>query len=505
MTDKTHFGFEQVDAEDKARRVRGVFDSVAGKYDLMNDLMSAGLHRLWKRFAVDATGVRPGMRVLDLAGGTGDLARLFARPRRRRRARVVLTDINGAMLAAGRDKLLNAGRALPVVQCDAEQLPFGPATFDCVSIAFGLRNVTHKEVALAEMRRVLKPGGVAAVLEFSRVWAPLAPAYDWYSFNVIPRIGKLVAGDDASYRYLAESIRMHPDQATLKAMMERRRIRPRRGAQPRRRRRRAASRVRALTSPARDDRRDGAGGRTMKRFPILALAFAALTTIARGRRRRREATRRRPQPRRAAPERRAPGDIDGPCREPRDAGAARSQRREARCPRRRATLRRLALARTDRGHCRRTGSRRAALAFRSARRLRERPAPRTPRHRRRACCSARYSGAARRRQPWRRLVRRTANRPAGASSASSRCSPPCRAPPPSATSPIPAGFDTAGFLREAKLQFRRLQAAWDAGDRKALAAVMTPEMVAEILRDLDAARRARGDRSSSRSTPSCSK
>jgi demethylmenaquinone methyltransferase/2-methoxy-6-polyprenyl-1,4-benzoquinol methylase len=218
MSEKTHFGYQQVAPEDKARRVRGVFDSVAGKYDLMNDLMSAGLHRLWKRFTVEASGVRAGMRVLDLAGGTGDLARLFA-DRVGPTGNVVLTDINGAMLAAGRDKLLNAGRAPATVQCDAEQLPFGPATFDCVSIAFGLRNVTRKEAALAEMRRVLRPGGVAAVLEFSRVWAPLAPAYDWYSFNVIPRIGKLVAGDDASYRYLAESIRMHPDQAALKAMM----------------------------------------------------------------------------------------------------------------------------------------------------------------------------------------------------------------------------------------------------------------------------------------------
>jgi demethylmenaquinone methyltransferase/2-methoxy-6-polyprenyl-1,4-benzoquinol methylase len=219
VIDKTHFGFEQVAAEDKARRVRGVFDSVAGRYDLMNDLMSGGLHRLWKRFAVNATGVRAGMRVLDLAGGTGDLARLFA-DRVGPTGEVVLTDINGAMLAGGRDKLLNAGLCVPAVQCDAEKLPFPDARFDCVSIAFGLRNVTHKEVALAEMRRVLKPGGVAAVLEFSRVWEPLAPAYDWYSFNVIPRIGKLVAGDDASYRYLDESIRMHPDQATLKAMME---------------------------------------------------------------------------------------------------------------------------------------------------------------------------------------------------------------------------------------------------------------------------------------------
>jgi demethylmenaquinone methyltransferase/2-methoxy-6-polyprenyl-1,4-benzoquinol methylase len=219
MTEKTHFGFDEVAPEEKARRVRGVFDSVASRYDLMNDLMSAGLHRLWKRFAVDATGVRAGMRVLDLAGGTGDLARLFAR-KVGPTGEVVLTDVNGAMLAEGRDKLLNAGELIPTVQCDAERLPFADGRFDCVSIAFGLRNVTRKETALAEMRRVLRPGGVAAVLEFSRVWKPLAPAYDWYSFNVIPRIGKLVAGDDASYRYLAESIRMHPDQETLKAMMD---------------------------------------------------------------------------------------------------------------------------------------------------------------------------------------------------------------------------------------------------------------------------------------------
>ena len=219
MSERTHFGFEQVPVEDKALRVRGVFESVAGRYDLMNDLMSAGLHRLWKRFAVNATRVRAGMRVLDLAGGTGDLALQFAR-RVGADGEVVLTDINDAMLKAGRDRLLGAGRLLPVVQCDAEKLPFPEAHFDCVSIAFGLRNVTRKECALAEMRRVLKPGGVAVVLEFSRVWAPLAPAYDWYSFNVLPRVGRLVAGDDASYRYLAESIRMHPDQATLKAMME---------------------------------------------------------------------------------------------------------------------------------------------------------------------------------------------------------------------------------------------------------------------------------------------
>ena len=219
MSDPTHFGFEQVAADEKAQRVRGVFDSVAGKYDLMNDLMSGGLHRLWKRFAVNATRVRAGMRVLDLAGGTGDLARLFA-DRVGPSGEVVLTDINAAMLEAGRDRLLNAGRFVPAVQCDAEKLPFPDAAFDCVSIAFGLRNVTHKEKALAEMHRVVRPGGVAAILEFSRVWEPLAPAYDWYSFNVLPRIGRLVAGDEASYRYLAESIRMHPDQATLRTMME---------------------------------------------------------------------------------------------------------------------------------------------------------------------------------------------------------------------------------------------------------------------------------------------
>jgi demethylmenaquinone methyltransferase / 2-methoxy-6-polyprenyl-1,4-benzoquinol methylase len=219
MSDKTHFGFEEVATGDKAERVRGVFDSVADRYDLMNDLMSLGLHRLWKRFAVNATGVRSGMRVLDLAGGTGDLAALFA-DRVGSTGTVVLTDINGAMLARGRDRMVDGGRLGPAVQCDAEKLPFVGGHFDCVSIAFGLRNVTHKETALAEMYRVLKPGGVAAVLEFSRVYAPLAPAYDWYSFNVLPRLGKLVAGDDASYRYLAESIRMHPDQATLAAMME---------------------------------------------------------------------------------------------------------------------------------------------------------------------------------------------------------------------------------------------------------------------------------------------
>ena len=220
MSDSTHFGYENVPVDEKAKRVRGVFDSVAGKYDLMNDLMSAGLHRLWKRFAVNATGLREGARVLDLAGGTGDLARLFAKAAGAS-GRVVLTDINHAMLAEGRDKLIDTETPLPVAQCDAEALPFPDRSFDVVSIGFGLRNVTHKENALAEMRRILVPGGVALVLEFSKVAAPLAPAYDWYSFNVLPKLGRLVAGDEASYRYLAESIRMHPDQETLKAMMER--------------------------------------------------------------------------------------------------------------------------------------------------------------------------------------------------------------------------------------------------------------------------------------------
>jgi len=218
MTDRTDFGYEQVPVEDKARRVRRVFDSVASKYDLMNDLMSAGLHRLWKRFTVDATRVRPGMRVLDLAGGTGDLAIDFAR-RVGPMGVVVLTDINATMLESGRDRLINAGVVLPVIQCDAEKLPFPDAHFDCVSIGFGLRNVTRKERALSEMRRVLRPGGVAAILEFSQVWEPLKPVYDWYSFSVLPRLGQWAASDGDSYRYLAESIRMHPDQDALKALM----------------------------------------------------------------------------------------------------------------------------------------------------------------------------------------------------------------------------------------------------------------------------------------------
>ena len=220
MTDPVDFGYERVSADEKTRRVRGVFESVAGKYDLMNDLMSGGLHRLWKRYAVGVAAVREGARVLDLAGGTGDLARLFAKAAGAT-GRVVLTDINHAMLVEGRDKLIDSGMPLPVVQCDAEALPFPDRSFDAVSIGFGLRNVTQKENALAEMRRVLVPGGVALVLEFSKVAPPLAPAYDWYSFNVLPKLGRLVAGDEASYRYLAESIRMHPDQEALKAMMER--------------------------------------------------------------------------------------------------------------------------------------------------------------------------------------------------------------------------------------------------------------------------------------------
>jgi len=219
MTGSTDFGFESVAEEDKARRVAGVFDSVAGRYDLMNDVMSAGLHRLWKRCLVEHSQVRPGERVLDLAGGTGDLARLFA-GRVGADGTVVLADINRSMLLQGRDRLLDAGALVPLAQCDAEALPFPAGSFDCVAIAFGLRNVTRKERALAEMARVLRPGGRALVLEFSRVWKPLAALYDAYSFQVLPRLGQLVAGDAASYRYLAESIRMHPDQDTLKQMLE---------------------------------------------------------------------------------------------------------------------------------------------------------------------------------------------------------------------------------------------------------------------------------------------
>jgi len=215
----THFGFESVDEHDKARRVRGVFDSVAPRYDLMNDLMSLGLHRAWKAYTVLVANLRAGDQVLDIAGGTGDLALAFAK-KVGATGRVVHTDINEAMLRTGRDRLLDAGVALPTLVCDAEKLPFGDASFDLVSVAFGLRNMTHKDVALAEMNRVLKPGGKLLVLEFSKVAKPLEKAYDWYSFNVLPQLGKLVAGDDASYRYLAESIRMHPTQEELKALMK---------------------------------------------------------------------------------------------------------------------------------------------------------------------------------------------------------------------------------------------------------------------------------------------
>jgi demethylmenaquinone methyltransferase/2-methoxy-6-polyprenyl-1,4-benzoquinol methylase len=216
---QTHFGFKTVDATEKAGRVRGVFDSVASRYDVMNDVMSMGLHRVWKAYAVALADVRHGERVLDIAGGTGDLAQAFARqvgPS----GTVLHTDINQAMLRQGRDRLLDRGLVLPTLLCDAEKLPLRSDSFDLVSVAFGLRNMTDKDRALAEMNRVLKPGGRLLVLEFSKVAAPLAKAYDWYSFNVLPRLGQWIAGDSESYKYLAESIRMHPDQAMLKSMMK---------------------------------------------------------------------------------------------------------------------------------------------------------------------------------------------------------------------------------------------------------------------------------------------
>ena len=216
---QTHFGYETVDEREKATRVRGVFDSVAQKYDLMNDLLSGGMHRAWKAYTVAVANVQPGDKVLDIAGGTGDLARAFGR-RVGSSGEVVLTDINEAMLRVGRDRLLDAGLALSTVVCDAERLPWPDGRFDLVSVAFGLRNMTHKDRALAEMCRVLRPGGRLLVLEFSKVAAPLAPIYDFYSFKLMPLIGQWVAKDKDSYRYLAESIRMHPDQATLKAMMK---------------------------------------------------------------------------------------------------------------------------------------------------------------------------------------------------------------------------------------------------------------------------------------------
>jgi demethylmenaquinone methyltransferase/2-methoxy-6-polyprenyl-1,4-benzoquinol methylase len=218
MTRKVDFGFESVAENEKAQRVAGVFDSVADRYDLMNDLMSGGMHRLWKRFTIDQSGVRPGQKVLDIAGGTGDLARAF-QERVGPTGTVLLTDINASMLARGRDRMLDEGRVVEVVRCDAERLPFPDRTFDCVSVAFGLRNMTHKDLALAEMYRVLRPGGRLLVLEFSKVWSPLDPLYRLYTMQLLPAMGKLVANDSASYRYLAESIAKHPDQETLRQLM----------------------------------------------------------------------------------------------------------------------------------------------------------------------------------------------------------------------------------------------------------------------------------------------
>jgi demethylmenaquinone methyltransferase / 2-methoxy-6-polyprenyl-1,4-benzoquinol methylase len=218
MSKTTHFGFETVPEEEKAKRVAGVFTSVASKYDIMNDLMSVGLHRIWKRFAVGLANVHEGQRVLDIAGGSGDISRLFL-DKVGKNGQVVLTDINNAMLRVGRDRLLDEGKPTPTAQCDAEKLPFPDNYFDCVSIAFGLRNVTHKDAALREMRRVLKPGGRVIVLEFSKVAKPMEKAYDLYSFKLLPKMGELIANDADSYRYLAESIRMHPGQEELKQMM----------------------------------------------------------------------------------------------------------------------------------------------------------------------------------------------------------------------------------------------------------------------------------------------
>jgi demethylmenaquinone methyltransferase / 2-methoxy-6-polyprenyl-1,4-benzoquinol methylase len=214
----THFGYTTVDEADKAAQVRGVFDSVASKYDIMNDLMSMGLHRAWKAYTIMVSGAAQGSKVLDIAGGTGDLALAFAK-KVGPAGQVVHTDINEAMLRVGRDRLVNAGVHLPTMVCDAEKLPYADNSFDVVTVAFGLRNMTHKDKALAEMCRVLKPRGKLCVLEFSKVAQPLQKAYDWYSFSILPKLGSLIAGDAQSYQYLAESIRMHPDQATLKTMM----------------------------------------------------------------------------------------------------------------------------------------------------------------------------------------------------------------------------------------------------------------------------------------------
>ena len=215
----THFGYKTVDEAEKAQHVRGVFDSVASNYDVMNDLMSLGLHRVWKAYTVQVARLKEGDQVLDIAGGTGDLSMAFAK-KVGATGRVVHTDINEAMLTTGRDRLLDHGLALPTVVCDAEKLPFPDQHFHVVSVAFGLRNMTHKAAALQEMCRVLKPGGKLLVLEFSKVAKPLEKIYDWYSFNILPQLGQRVAGDADSYRYLAESIRMHPGQEELKTLMK---------------------------------------------------------------------------------------------------------------------------------------------------------------------------------------------------------------------------------------------------------------------------------------------
>jgi demethylmenaquinone methyltransferase/2-methoxy-6-polyprenyl-1,4-benzoquinol methylase len=214
----THFGFQTVNESEKQQKVGEVFHSVASKYDIMNDVMSAGMHRGWKRFAVEVSGVKAGDQVLDIAGGSGDLSKLFAK-KVGADGKVILTDINASMLAVGRDRMIDAGLNVPASQCNAEQLPFADNTFDCVIVAFGLRNMTHKDLALKEMQRVLKTGGRLLVLEFSKVWQPLEKLYDAYSFKFLPFMGKLIAKDAESYQYLAESIRMHPDQETLKQMM----------------------------------------------------------------------------------------------------------------------------------------------------------------------------------------------------------------------------------------------------------------------------------------------
>ena len=219
MTNTTHFGYTTVDENQKVHKVAEVFHSVASKYDVMNDIMSAGLHRIWKMFTIAQAGVRPGFKVLDIAGGTGDLSKEFAK-QAGKTGEVWLTDINESMLRVGRDRLLDQGIMTPALLCDAEHIPFPDNYFDRVSVAFGLRNMTHKEVALAEMRRVLKPGGKLLVLEFSKVADVLQKPYDTYSFSVLPWLGKVIANDSESYRYLAESIRMHPDQETLKKMMQ---------------------------------------------------------------------------------------------------------------------------------------------------------------------------------------------------------------------------------------------------------------------------------------------